>query len=1395
MFRFSVFLLCSFVNLFSQPLYFNKLTKADGLSNNLIYDVLQDRTGFIWFGTDDGLNSYNGYTFQVFRNDPKDENTISDNSVWALCEDDSGKLWMGTKSGWLNCYDPVYNKFSKWKISSDISLENSITYIIEDSRNKIWFGTYRSGLYFFDPSTGGIRNWRNNGDDDKSLSSNFVSSILEDNLGRIWIGTYNGLNVINPGHMESGFVRFFNQPGRTDCLSDNLVWQLSQSPFDSDLIWIGTANGLTTLRTDNMLFTQKKLLNPEELQFGFSTGTVIEEIVDNEKIIWIDSYAGLVYMNEHKGIIERFVSDKNSRGSLVSNRINRMIKDRTGNLWLATSNGVNYLPLKSAEMHTLTNKLDFQGSSELDKINITAISKTGDSRLWFGTDDGLFNTYKTGNRTLVEKFKGANKLNVWCLAPGINDELWIGTYGQGLYKLDSKQDIIKKIPVDFPGSRTRSVDYIKSAYYDDENNLWLGFWGAGLGRLSLKDGSFKFWLNDPSNSESLSFNDVWTIYQDSRNSLWVGTNGGGLNLLADRENGIFYHWNAEEKRKFHLSSNSIYSICESKVKTGTESSDEIILWVGTSNGLNRLTLKYNGNPGAAPEVTGIKRFTVDDGLADNSVKSIIEDNNGDLWLGTSSGISMYSIKSGWFVNYNNILGTESSDFNYSSAFSNDNGILFMGSNSGLSYFCLKNSPPSDINPTVVITDFQIFNKSVIPGKNSPLQKNIHYTDQITLFNDQNVFSFQFAALDYSSHGSVQYSYIMEGFDADWIKCGNRRFATYTNLNPGEYIFKVKSTNGEGIWNSSYAEIKVNILPPWWQTAWAIGLYIVVFILGAWGIIRFQINRVSLRHELKMREFESHHLREIESMKSRFFANLSHEFRTPLMLIKGPLEQLISGRVKINLTEYYKMILRNAEKLQKLIDEMLELSQLEAESIPLHKQQQDIVKLVKSFTSAFIPAAEQSRINLSFNSSVENIVAMIDKEKLEKIITNLLSNAFKFTPDGGKISVEVSLDKQEKSGIATVAISDTGMGIPEEHRSKVFDRFYQIDDSTKRNYGGSGIGLALVKELVSLQNWNISVFSKVGVGTVFTLRIPVEKQPEEKTEPEESSFAVFSEQPENSAAEKLIGSLNPEENRFDWKKDEKPVILLIEDSTEVRNYVSELLSSNYRVYAADGGEEGLELALHHMPELIISDVMMDGMDGFEFCRRIKTDWQTSHIPVILLTARATKESKIEGLETGADDFITKPFSYDELAARIRNLIDQRRKLKEKFSRELNIKSETVVSNPVDKEFLDNIISVLEKNLSNENFDSEMLAEKIHVSRRQLHRKLQAVSGQAPGEFIRLFKLKRAARMLIENNFGVTQIAFEVGFGSPSQFTKAFKKYFGCLPSVFKEKHGHKYFISG
>lgn len=1379
---FNLPLLFVFINLQlivnAQSINFNRLTTNNGLSNNYVSNLIQDRLGFLWFATDDGLNRFDGYDFKVFRNNPSDKSSISDNSTFAITEDDSGRIWIGTKIGYLNCYDPVLDKFTYWKIESEITKDNSITNIHIDKKFNVWIGTYRSGLYKLDTKTGKTLNWTHKKDEPKSLSNNYISSIVEDDFGNLWIGTFNGLNLFNPNKSNTHFVKYFFDKNNPNSLSDNIIWGIAESKSEKNKLWLGTANGLTILNTETKNFSRINIPNPDNLQFGNGTGTVVEEIVDGESVIWINSYAGMLRYNVTRNRFDRFLSDKDNPNSLTSNQVNNIIKDRSGVMWIATDNGLSYFSQKSIKFN---NSLLFSDRSvdlnKLDKLNVKAITKSSDGTLWIGTDNGLYFSSNANGKLLLKKHNALASENIWSLTAGNSNDLWIGTYGSGLLHLNYKTNQLTGHDILLGVIKSTSRNFVKSVFKDDKNNLWIGYWGVGLAKLNLSTGKVQNWLHQKDNMNSLSHDDVWTIFQDSKKRIWIGTNGGGLNLYDESNGEKFSHYSFKEGSKNSLSSNSVYSIVESKSKNF--GNNNTILWVGTSNGLNKLVIINSDSKNISQSDVKVTFYTTKDGLTDNSIKSIVEDENENLWLGTSSGITLFDLSKNTFINFSTSDGVIGTDFNFTSSFNLNDNLIIIGSTAGLNYFNPNRISQSSYKPAVVLTDFLIFNNSVKAEANAILSKNIFNTDEVTLSHKQNVFSFQFAALDYNNPASIKYAYKMEGFDKDWIQSGTRRFITYTNLNPGKYAFKVKSTNSDGIWNSNETSLAVIITPPWWQTGWAILLYFIVFVLGVWAIFKFQNYRTKLQHELKFRELESYHLREIEQMKSRFFANLSHEFRTPLMLIKGPLEELLRGRIKENLTDYYKMLLRNTEKLQQLIDQLLELSQLESESIPLKKEAYDVVILLRSISNAFIPLADQKNIKFNFNSNMDSAFALLDKDKFEKIVNNLLSNAFKFTDVGGTVNTEVVEKIISDKKFALVSVSDSGVGITKENQSKIFNRFFQVDDSSKRNYGGSGIGLALVKELTTLLGWDISVNSSEGEGTEFTLKIPLLSQNEIQT-----SLSALNYQDDQS---KLVDQVDFEKSDDDYpnEKNSKPLLLFVEDQIEVRDYVLGLLKQEYNVLQAENGKAGFDVAINSLPDLIISDVMMPVMDGIELCKKLKTDWKTSHIPVILLTAKATQQSKLEGLEFGADDYLTKPFDFEELSIRIKNLITQRKHLKEKFSKEISLNAESFTTNNLDKDFIEKINKIIETHLQDENFTSENLAQELFVSRSQLNRKLSAVIGKGPGEFIRIYKLKRAAQMILENKLSITQIALEVGFSSPAQFTRAFQKHYNCSPSEFKQ----------
>jgi signal transduction histidine kinase/ligand-binding sensor domain-containing protein len=845
-----------------QNIKLKKLSVEDGLSNSYVNCLLQDKVGFIWFGTDDGLNRYDGYEIKVYRNITEDSSSLSNNIIWSLFEDHSGNLWIGTKGGKLNRYDPFLDRFEHCDIDSNATGELTITYIFEDSNNFIWIGTYRNGLYRFDQSQNKFDHWKNNSDSKKVLSGNFVISIIEDNYKNIWIGTYDGLDKYNPDSPQNPFTQFYNYSENSDNLTNNPIWYLSKSSFFNNSIWIGSLNGLIKFAPLTEKFSQITLPESSILQFGNSVSSVVEEDRTNENILWVGTYGGLVRYNLTTGEKQRFIKDKKNLSGLLSNQINELIIDNSSVVWIATDNGINIYSPKLSKFNFQSSQISFpEESSDLLNKNIRAVTQTNDQTFWFGTERGLVGLKNINGSSSLIDIPELKNLNVWSLFNGNSDNIWIGTYGQGLKELNNRTNKLKSWNVQNPAFNALAFDYVMTILQDTSRMLWIGFWGGGLARLNPLNSEIEFWRNEINNPASLSYNDVWALHQDLKGRVWIGTNGGGLDLFNNDASNSFYHWRADKKNKSSLSSNNIYTICESI--NGNLTTGETLLWVGTANGLNKFVIKNDFEPQNYSGLNiEIKYYTVDDGLPDNSIESILEDENGNLWIGTSSGISFFNVDKETFINFSSADGLNGSPSNSSSAFKTKDGLMLFGCTKGLNYFNPYKIAQSSYSPPVIITDFKIFNQPGDVNNSSPLRTSVFNTKEITLSYFQNDFSFQFASLDYNSPEMNRYAYMMEGFDNDWIYCGTRRFVTYTNLDPGEYVFQVKATNSDGLWSKNIAKIFIVINPPFWQTWWAYTIYVIAFIGGLYFIREIENKRRQQKEEERLRrEREAALLRE------------------------------------------------------------------------------------------------------------------------------------------------------------------------------------------------------------------------------------------------------------------------------------------------------------------------------------------------------------------------------------------------------------------------------------------------------------------------------------------------------------------------------------------------------
>jgi signal transduction histidine kinase/DNA-binding response OmpR family regulator len=677
----------------------------------------------------------------------------------------------------------------------------------------------------------------------------------------------------------------------------------------------------------------------------------------------------------------------------------------------------------------------------------------------------------------------------------------------------------------------------------------------------------------------------------------------------------------------------------------------------------------------------------------------------------------------------------------------------------------------------------LFNKPVSIGEDSPLEQDISVTEEIVFKSSQNVFAIDYVALDFQQLKNNQYAYIMEGFDKDWNYVGKQRTASYTNLNPGTYTFKVKATNNDGVWNEKPAEIQVVVLPPWYRTWWAFFLYAMMLVAALVFLRRVIEMRERFKSDLRLKEKEKEQIRELDKLKTNFFTNISHEFRTPLTLIISPLERFFAENPDLpeKQKSQFKLIHRNAKQLLKLINQLLDLSKLEAGKFTPEISQSDIVEFLEKITFSFKNLAEQKQIDLTFVTEPKQLMAFYDADILEKVVTNLLSNAFKYTPEKGKIEVSLEPTYQLDGQLDKVQIlvKDTGSGISPQHISNIFNRFYQIQESTQPQIVGTGVGLALCKELILLHRGDISVASIPQEGSTFKVILPASASSFERSWIKETTKEIGIE------TLTVLKKTVPKNDKSSINS-EKPIVLIAEDNEELREYIKEVLSDNFEVLEADNGKLAWEKALNYIPDLIISDWMMPELTGVEFCGLVKENVKTSHIPVIILTSKSNNESKIVGWEVGADDYITKPFNANLLEVRVKNLLEIRRKLRERFTQEVEIQPKEITLNTADEHFLERAIRTVEENIDNPAFDIQQLESELKMSNMQLYRKLKSLTNLSGNEFIRNIRLKRAVQLLETESYTVSEIAYKVGFNDPSYFTRIFKKEYGKSPSEMRDK---------
>ena len=1368
---FILLVVCAF---FSSPAYaqlnqfqFSRLDISNGLSHNQVNCIYKDSKGFVWLGTLSGLNKYDGYKIKVFKHADNDSTSISDDFVVSIIEGPGNKLWVETRNG-FNIYDPSTEKFNhdvKGYLHSIHIPDANITSLKKDRFGNFWFLHATQGVYKYEPSLHKLTHLEHRYSDDTSIYSNTVADLSIDSKGNVWI-------IYSSGVLEKLDPRSYKVVSRSHYMK-NLPLGLSTTYkvfIDrQDDLWCFTPSYSSGVYFFNHASNVVKHFDKGPGQLN--TNVISNVIQDDKNRLWIATdHGGINVLDKHSFKIQYLLNREDDDKTVGQNSIIMLYKDDTGIIWVGTyKRGVSYYHERIIKFPLYTHHLSDPASLPFSDVNNFAEDKTGN--LWLGTNGGGLIYFDRRKGTFKSYLHDPNNKNslvnnvVVCLFIDHEQKLWIGTYFGGLDCFDGKTFTHYKHSDGEPG--TLSEDRIFAIHEDSDHNLWVGTLAGGLNLFDRKTGKFKTYKFDgDGRKNNIHSNYVSAILEDKRKNLWIVTSFGIDVLIKKTQQ--FIHYLHDDKDPNSLINNNTNNILEDSYG---------LIWVSTREGLSIF------DP-ATSKFTNIARK---DGLPDNTVIDMQEDEHHNIWVSTPNGISnvVVSRKSSGlrfhFINYNESDGLQGREFTENSSFKTREGELIFGGGNGFNIF-----KPSSIHfnkavPNLAFTDFQLFNQSVSVGEKINgrviLPRSIAELKSLELDHNDNVFSIEFTALSYFNPDKIKLQYRMEGFYNGWITADNNlRKATY-NLDAGDYVFKVRAPGNE-FWNDKQISLHIKVLPPIWKTTWAYTAYVLFFLSGLFYIRRRGIKNLRAQFSLEKEREEAHRMHELDLMKIKFFTNVSHEFRTPLSLIMAPADKMLKTAADPEAKRQLMLINRNAKRLLNLVNQLLDFRKMEYQELKLHKKAGDIVSFIKDLSWSFNDVADQKGIRFVFDSDEDEFYTSFDHDKVERIMFNLLSNAYKFTHGGGQVSVMLALKQlQGLQYQLEIKVMDTGIGIQTDKKDKIFEPFFQTDIPGSLLNRGSGIGLAITKEFVKLHEGTIAVESEFNQGSCFIIKLPLQK----------FNKKLFTDAPLSISHEedgdeplRAANSLNKE------KRDvKKPTLLLVEDNDDFRFYIKDNLKSHFNVIEAEDGKKGWQKALSQHPNLIVSDISMPEMNGIDLCLKIKNDKRTSHIPVILLTALMGEEQQLKGLETGASDYMTKPFNFEILQSKIRNILSQQEYMRKTYQKQLEVKpTEMEVESP-DEQFIKKVVLLIDNNIANPNFSIEELSSEMFMSRYTLYKKILAMTGKTPNELVRSMRLKRAAQLLETGHFTISQIAHKVGFKSQKYFVKSFKAEFDTIPSRYVE----------
>lgn len=1294
----------------AQPIsnHFEHLSVKDGLSHNSVNCILQDREGFMWFATNDGLNKYDGYTFTVLQPDPdRPGRSFQDNRVTALCEDRVNRLWATTESG-LHEVNKQTGQVTPHLIEAKQASRWNLQWsVYEDRQGKLWVSSY-NGLIQYNPDQHRFRLYPT------PLWDMKVKNVLEDRLGRFWVVT------------SLGLYQFDQQTGQYTRLTYRTITG-EQPSFDysyldgQDRLWlssIGSGLFLLDLRSQPLTIVP---FNPKGQINRFLFLNALHG--DAQANLWVGTTEGLQYIDPARQQVTTYRPDSQIPDGISSVYAQAVYHDRAGTLWVGTNNGVDKQTANAKPFVTYQIKPTVATANFLEN-RASALLIDSRKQTWVCDVHHLYrlSSPQSPPALIPPKLLGSTNTYVnyiFNFLPNGPAGIWIGTW-DGLYKYEQASDRYTLYRSEIP---------VTDLSWGPTGDIWFGGEG-GFASFNPKTNRYTYYKYNPLDTTGLRDKFVRAILASRTGNIWVAVNGKGISQFNPRT-GAYTHYVADG-RAGQLSNSEVLHLYEDPAG---------LIWAGTNrDGLNCLD----------PKTGNVSTVTTRDGLPSNRVTSIIGDKVGYLWLGTDKGLCRYDPRTRAVRIYTVSDGLPNNDFQENAVWRQQNHLYF-GTLSGFIHFN-PDRIRNNIRPfPVYITDFTVHNQPrSLTGVPLELQ------------HDENELSFGFVALTYRLPERSRYAYQLVGVDKQWVQSGNRRFASYTNLAPGEYVFRVRASNSDGVWNNRDCSVQFTILPPWWATWWAYGLYVLIIGSAVTGYMRFYANRIRQRQALELNQRQAQQLRIVEEMKSRFFTNVTHEFRTPLTLILSPVDSLLN---ELENTPYAKRLAginRNARQLLNLINQLMDLSKIESHVMPVEESRGELNTFVEQLVHLFQETTDRVGPQLTYHSDVTGTY-WFDADKLERIVNNLVSNAVKFTPDDGRVMI--SLTTTTPQGIK-LTVADTGVGIPTGQQERIFERFYQGDTSSTRTWGGTGIGLALVSELIQLQKGQIEAVSEKDQGTVVTVLLPYQLDQAED---------IIGFNPIDQAD--LLPTDTPEGDQK-----ERPQLLVVEDNSELASFITDCLPERYQIRRAVDGVDGVEQALLHIPDLIISDVLMPRMDGYTLVQTLKADERTSHIPIMLLTAKATLDSRLKGFSLGADAYLTKPFSVTELQLQVHNLLEQRRQWQNWMRNQLASPGEAVLPTASNDPFLNKAYALIDERLEDSGFGVEELAEALGMSRITLHRKIKSLTAYSSTELIRNYRLKRAAQFLKQGH-NSSETAYQVGFDSPAYFTKCFRQLYQVTPMEF------------